>query len=148
MPEILLSHDNLASILLDCTDQVMSTMFFTGICDEIPAEQLPLERVLTSTVRFEGPLNGTFKIAVSEGPALTLATDFYGADSPVDQEAVESVIGELGNILCGAVLSRVDPNGLFTLDTPELDAEVLRPVGLTRCFVLTYGIVGVSLRFE
>ncbi|HLJ47742.1 MAG TPA: chemotaxis protein CheX [Bryobacteraceae bacterium] len=126
----------------------MSTMFFTGICDEIPSHELPPERVLTSIVHFHGPLSGAFKIAVSERPAATLATDFYGAESEVDREAVDSVIGELGNIVCGAVLSHLDPAGLFTLDTPQLDAEVLAPFGLTRCFVLTNGLVAVSLKFE
>ena len=123
-------------------------MFFTGICDEIPLDELPPDRVLTSAVHFHGPFNGIFKIAVSEGPAGILATDFYGAESPVDRDAVDSVIGELGNIVCGAVLSHLDPKGLFSLDTPELNDEILAPFGLTRCFVLTNGLVAVSLQLQ
>jgi hypothetical protein len=62
---------------------------------------------------------------VDDVAAGSMAGIFLGTDqvnSPSGEE-VDQVMGELGNMICGAFLSRFEKEGLFALSSPE----VVRP---------------------
>jgi hypothetical protein len=73
---------------------------------------------------FRGHRTGTLSLQASTDTLGEMAANFLGVDSPgaVAGEARESVAKELANMICGAVLSRLESPGIFELLPPELRA--------------------------
>jgi CheY-specific phosphatase CheX len=109
------------SILESLAGEVLETMFFSAVLG--PGEERAEESRLTALVSFSGSRAGTLGISTSESTATALAANFLGAgEEGVPPDQVPSVLGELANILCGAVLGRVEPAGRFTISPPQLSA--------------------------
>src|SRR5438477_349678 len=66
-------------------------------------------------------MNGEEFVRCMEADARTLATNFMGADDGKGllPAQVAGVIGELTNMICGAVLSELESNATFDLGEPE-----------------------------
>lgn len=115
----------LAAELVGAARDVLNVMFFTDILEEgdecACAKPFPLQVRVT----FSGDQEGEFRMAVDDAAAGSLAGSFLGTDPVAGPTAEETdqVMGELGNMICGAFLSRFEKEGLFALSSPE----VLRP---------------------
>ncbi len=118
MPEMPLPvqlADNVRSAINDALEQ----MFFSGITAESAA---PSDAVTCARVRFSGTAAGQFRVAASTECLTELASNFLAMEAEdVSADAALSVLLELANILCGSVLSRWHPDGLFELAAPETD---------------------------
>src|SRR5207245_6540315 len=70
---------------------------------------------------FQGTPPGRFGIVISDPVARTLASNFMGSDDGkrLLPAQVGGVIGELTNMICGAVLSELESNANFDLGAPE-----------------------------
>ncbi len=81
-------------------------------------EQLPLTTGVS--VRFYGPKSGRLEIRTSAGIVPALAANMLGADSAVDLQLQHDAFGELGNVLCGNVVSAMTNGvGVFHLHPPR-----------------------------
>ncbi len=102
------------------TGEVLETMFFASI------EEMARDRVeggsgdrVGAMVAFHGACEGRLAISLDRGAVKGLAAGFFGEDAAemgVDQ--CESVMGELANMVCGAMLSRLERKAIFCLEAP------------------------------
>src|SRR5271163_2523493 len=119
MPETDCSVDLSASILRECAEEVLSTMLFAGILSDIAIQVLLAQPLLSKVIQVSGPLTGKFRLSITVGAADALAADFLGLEVIPDGGAIDQVVGELTNMICGASLSRIEPEALFSLSHPE-----------------------------
>jgi CheY-specific phosphatase CheX len=107
------------TLLQELTGEVLETMFFS-IALGPSAGGVP-ERPLTAEVSFTGSRSGSLRVSTGGNTAAALADTFLGgAEEPDDQ--APSVLGELANVLCGAILGRIAPSGSFTISIPQLSS--------------------------
>jgi CheY-specific phosphatase CheX len=141
-------RERFASTLPGCAADVLSTMFFAEAIPVKSAETILDEPILCSSVSFSGPVAGVLRISLSENAAAVLASDFSGADAPLEPCIVEQAIGELANMICGLTLSRIEPRSLFTLSHPEsASAPILTDA--PDCFLeLPEGLLRLSFRLD
>ena len=134
--------------LRDCTDDVLGTMLFAGIVGDAAIQLLQVQPLLSKTIQISGPLTGTFRLAITMDAADALAADFLGLLLLPDCAAVDQVMGELANMICGAALSRIEPDALFGLSHPEPDSTPIHNDGTFQCFELERGLLAVSLELS
>jgi len=88
--------------------------------DALTDEQRQLPFTAGVSVRFYGPKSGRLEVRTSArvGPALT--ANMLGADGAVDAQLQRDALGELGNVLCGNVVSAMTNGiGVFHLHPPR-----------------------------
>ena len=100
--------------------EVLETMFFASI-EERTAGGVGNrggDRVGAS-VAFHGACEGSLAISLDRAAVEALAAGFFGeaADTQVGDQ-YESVMGELANMVCGAMLSKLDRKAIFCLEAP------------------------------
>lgn len=114
---------DLKKLLADSADEVLSTMFFSMLDPPEPSEEdAPCTRV---RVTFEGHATGTLTLTASPDAVAEMTANFLGLDSdpPPPEAEQEAVIKELANIICGAILSRLESSDVLHLLPPELLPE-------------------------
>jgi CheY-specific phosphatase CheX len=99
---------------------VLESMFFLealGEAAEPPAEA----ETVTVHLTFDGEPPGYFHMRLARSAARAIAADFLGEDAELltDRQSAE-VTTELANMICGAVLSRIESRASFRLGTPEI----------------------------
>jgi CheY-specific phosphatase CheX len=106
--------------LLDgITEEVLEGMFFSAVMGETAGEIAG--PCLFARVSFSGSRNGSLAVAAPNATAASLAGSFLGTeDGSAPEDQVNAALGELANILCGAVLGRSEPAGRFAISTPEV----------------------------
>ncbi|HTS67177.1 MAG TPA: chemotaxis protein CheX [Candidatus Acidoferrales bacterium] len=76
-------------------------------------------------VRFSGPIHGSLVMAAEKDAAEMLAPAFLRQESDqLAPDTVAAVLAEMANVICGATVSRIAPDGLFSLSTPEPRAHL------------------------
>ena len=121
-----------AVLIHECFSEVLDAMYFTTVLDsgpqEMAAEDLPETGApVAFSLRFAGDVSGSFGLLLDESTARKLAANFLGEDeSSISSIEVGEVAGELANMLCGSVMSRVEGEHKFVLSHPE--AVALSPV--------------------
>lgn len=99
--------------------EVLETMFFASV--EIPeaeAADPPGDRIGAS-LDFHGACTGRLVLTLERAAAQELASSFLGGFGKAGPgEDIQSVLGELTNMVCGAMLSHLDRNSIFYLATP------------------------------
>ena len=138
----------LNSLLDQTTEDVLENMFFSGIMGEMQ-EEAGGER-LFATVAFSGSSGGRLSVSAPASTAAVLAAGFVGEeDGSVSDSQVRAVVGELANVLCGAVLGRMNPAGHFVISAPEVsDTEcegAVRDMEIQRHFEIVEGDLAVGL---
>jgi CheY-specific phosphatase CheX len=104
--------------LREAVDEVLETMFFVE--SEGPASRSgPPEEMVASQVDFKGSPSGSLSLRITLPAARSLAADFLGEDvSDLAARRAAEVVSELANMICGAVLSRVESDTTFRLSAP------------------------------
>lgn len=116
---------DLEDVFRDSAAEVLETMFFTSVSQ--PMEMSISEPGIETRMQFKGDSDGEFGLQISVKTARAMARSFLASDEISDQQ-VGDVVCELGNMLCGAVLSRIDRNGQYRLLSPELHCRLRNPV--------------------
>jgi CheY-specific phosphatase CheX len=114
-------EDAVHDLLSESAQKTLETMFFAAP-DQVSAEpRRPAGELIVASLTFQGSPPGRFGIVVSDAVARTLATNFIGADDGkrLRPAQVAGVIGELTNMICGAVLSELEANANFDLGAPQ-----------------------------
>jgi CheY-specific phosphatase CheX len=109
--------------LVESVRDVLGTMFFTEVLEALL--QPPTGESSTSPLKmricFQGESEGQLDLAIPPETAAALASSFMGLPEGTapSQEEIEQVIQELSNILCGAFLTRQEPDSIFELSSPQ-----------------------------
>jgi hypothetical protein len=103
--------------------EVLERMFFLEGLTEAPEPPPEAETVLVY-LSFEGNPPGCFEMRLAREAASNIAADFLGEDRTAltDQQSTDVTL-ELANMICGAVLSRIESNAAFRLGVPRIAAE-------------------------
>ena len=113
---------NWQDIFLQSANQVLETMFFTGLSDECKEDSA--EAQLSAELSFRGSSSGKLGVEVPLVTGQLIACNFLGLEADdLSPAQITEVIGELTNMICGSVLSRVAPNGSFELLHPEVHSN-------------------------
>jgi len=95
-------------------------MFFIEATGE-PASEEAETPAVNVELAFDGDPPGIFRMSLARPAAAMIAADFLGEDSPsLTDNQVEDVARELANMICGAVLSRIESSATFRLGAPDL----------------------------
>ena len=120
MLETALRVDEIGQILTAATEEVLETMFFTGLIG--PAEPSG-EPGLAALVAFRGAPSGVCGVRMSEAAARDVAANFVGAEvEELEPAQIEQVVCEFANMICGSVVSRLESAVQIELDPPRLVA--------------------------
>jgi chemotaxis protein CheY-P-specific phosphatase CheC len=100
------------------------TMLFPS--EVLTEEQAQLPFTDGVSVRFYGPKSGRLEVRASTGIVPALAENMLGAEGGVDPQLQRDALGELGNVLCGNVVSSMTNGiGVFHLHPPRhMDATM------------------------
>ena len=118
--------------LLESAENTLETMFFT-MPDMVSMDpQRPAGELVAASLTFRGMPPGRFGFLVSDLVARTLAMNFIGCEdaAQLDSAQVAGVMGELANMMCGAVLSEMESDVNFDLSAPasvRVGADELAP---------------------
>jgi len=108
-------------VLAGCTADVLERMFSVRALGKPSNDAALLDSALVAAVAFHGDPSGRLILQVSRSAARSIAADFLGEEEPVlSEQQVEEVICELANIICGSVLSSIEDDSAFRLQTPQL----------------------------
>lgn len=113
-------EDAVRRLLSESARQALETMFFAAP-DAVSSDPgRPAGEFIASRLTFRGIPCGSFGAAVSLPLARELATDFLGLEDAggLGPGQVREVVGELSNIICGAVLSELEIDSRFDLSQP------------------------------
>jgi CheY-specific phosphatase CheX len=102
---------------------VLERMFFLEGLPEAP-EPAGGSETVTVHLTFDGDPPGCFEMRLARPAANTIAADFLGEDagSLTDEQSADVTL-ELANMICGAVLSRIESRAAFRLGTPQIVAD-------------------------
>ena len=118
MPELDLSPEvDLNKVLAGAADEVLCTMFFSMLEEAPPVEDAACTRV---RVGFRGHATGTLTLSVSPEAIVELTANFLGIDGEAPPAEQEAMVKELANMICGAVLSRLETADVLHLMPPEV----------------------------
>jgi CheY-specific phosphatase CheX len=121
------TESDLEALLLSAASDVLESMYFTSVTG--PSE-VPLSGAgWTAGLEFKGELSGTFTLRMSMGSARLLAANFFGEEeADVSETAVADMVGEMANMICGSVLSRMETESHFKLSHPlaEVSSDLMQ----------------------
>ena len=101
--------------------EVLEKMFFIRAFEEPLEEPESPRRNIAVQLAFDGDPSGSLTLRTTSAAARSIAADFLGEDeSELSERQVEEVVSELANMICGAVLSRVESRAVFRLGSPRI----------------------------
>lgn len=113
---------DLTRVLAESASEVLETMYFTGIIG--PLEEKPEGEWVCTSLEFTGSRAGGLGVRAPLATARALAESFLGAGpKTVSTSQCFEVLGEMTNMICGAVLSRLARDGQFSLSHPRPEPE-------------------------
>lgn len=116
-----MTERELQQVLDECTQEVLEQMFFVRVLGSPPGEMAREGPCIAADVSFHGEPSGCLTLVVSAASARSIAADFLGEEECVlSHQQIGEVICELANIICGSVLSRVESQTTFRLESPQL----------------------------
>jgi len=114
---------DLITVVPECCAEVLESMYFTSVLEAsshftpLPVSQADL---LAFGLRFRGVVHGSFGLSIGAAMARSLAANFLGEEEDTLSEVeVAEVVGELTNMLCGSIVSRIEGTTKFALSHPE-----------------------------
>lgn len=130
---------------------VLETMFFTSI--ESCAEALPpwSWQPVCVGLDFTGPLEGRCQLCLDSSAAASLAATLLCLEpEEVMPDHNLQVAAELANMICGCLLSHIEPNADLTLGSPValLPYNPLEGVAHQLCFHLPEGVLQIDFRID
>ena len=110
-------------IVTECCAEVLESMYFASVLETSShpgMNRAPQADEYAFSLRFQGDVHGSFGVSLGAAMARTLAANFLGEqeETLTDVEVAE-VVGELTNMLCGSIVSRVEGTSKFALSHPE-----------------------------
>jgi CheY-specific phosphatase CheX len=114
------------SHLLAATAEVLESMCFATVERQAPSSHDILlfaakpELSVGKYLHFRGAFSGSFGVRTSPGAARVIAGNLLGEDEEdVCDDQANEAIGEIANMICGAMLSKIEGRQTFRLSSPE-----------------------------
>lgn len=144
----------LEQILDRVTEEALETMFFSGILG--PALPVFGDDAVTAMVEFTGSDRGVLRLSADMATATIHTANFLGlSEEEAPLEDIHAVVGELANVICGATLAQIRPDGRFLISPPRVftgedAARDIDEMPVVRKFELADGslIIGLSVAAE
>jgi len=119
-----------AKLVPGCCGGVLDSMYFTTIMETSHPKELAEAAEGKETaigaeeyafsLSFKGDICGRFGLHMGAAAGRGLAANFLGEDeADLSVSDIGEVAGELANMLCGAVVSKVEGKSKFVLSHPE-----------------------------
>ncbi|HXE14564.1 MAG TPA: chemotaxis protein CheX [Bryobacteraceae bacterium] len=113
---------DLTRLLAESASEVLETMYFTGVIGLLDAG--PAGEWVCTALDFRGSRSGSLGVRAPLATARTLAESFLGAEpETIATPQCFEVLGEMTNMICGAILSRLAPEEQFSLSPPQPEPE-------------------------
>ena len=129
-------------VLEAVVNEVLETMFFSAVFG--PGTETEGDS-MTARVTFTGSHEGALEVSALATTVTALACSFLGVmEDELPEGQAPALLGEMANVLCGAVLGRLEPEGRFRIAPPEIRSAA-EPVDLRQVFELAEGWLAVSL---
>ncbi len=112
---------SLKEALLDSAREVFETMVFMAPEESSPDEGSIEEPALLGTITFKGCLEGCLSICCGQACARAIATSMLGMgpEDPLGDSEVSDAIGEIANMVLGALKSRIqNDSGTIEVSIP------------------------------
>ena len=115
----------LEGLMSGCYADVLDSMCFVSVYDTVvvraEAGKSPVAALdYGFGLGFAGDVSGRFGLQVDRATASELTANFLAKEKvEVSNSDIDDVVGELANMLCGSVVSRVDGEHSFVLTHPE-----------------------------
>jgi CheY-specific phosphatase CheX len=108
-------------LMSESAQAALETMFFATPDSVSKDSQRPAGKLIAASLTFEGAPPGRFALLVSDSVARNLTQDFMGCDDAerLLPAQVAGMMGELCNMMCGAVLSDLEAHANFDLSAPQ-----------------------------
>lgn len=138
----------------EAAQEVLETMFFAAVfgpAEHLGASSSILDPVITAQLRFEGTPSGRLQVSLTENAARSITGNFLGSAIPEELsiEEIESVVGELANIICGSVLSKMDGQMVFSLSHPFVSSIASTATeSIAASFELADGVLTARMIFD
>jgi CheY-specific phosphatase CheX len=111
---------DLTQALSDSIPEILGTMFFSDVMEDCEDGAAAAESIAASLV-FHGPMDGGFRLRIDLPAARLLASSFLAEEEDaLAPEQIEEAVCELANMICGGALTRLQPDGLYSLSHPEI----------------------------
>ena len=111
---------DLTRALSDSLPEILGTMFFSDVMEDCEDGVVAADS-LSASLSFHGPLSGDFQLHIDLPAARLLAASFLAEEEDALAPAqIEEAICELANMICGGVLTRLQPDALYSLSHPEV----------------------------
>jgi CheY-specific phosphatase CheX len=148
--------NDIHSALSAAVEEVLETMFFSSV---LASSNTPeptgegAEPVFRASLAFQGDACGNLGLAIPIHLAQVVSSGFLGMEEQeVSDSEVGEVVGEMANMICGSVLSRLESESTFHISHPELGLPEL-PVRkndfeVVRWFYVGDGGFTISLGFS
>jgi two-component system chemotaxis response regulator CheY len=105
--------------VVDAATRVLETMCFSCVLNTTHTELDTQSTPLGVAVSFSGLLTGSLQLWASPQLASSLAMNFLGNESSASTSGADkSMLNELANMICGATLTELYPEGDFQLESP------------------------------
>lgn len=144
-------REHLERHLSEAAADVLGTMFFAGVEEDVGgAVEVRGEPRMAASLEFHGACSGKLGLSLDRAAAGSLAASFFGdqGDSEPEQDC-RSVMAELTNMVCGAMLSRLDRQSIFCLGSPEAMPPGGEPDGeIVRTLRLEEGLLRLAFSIE
>ncbi|WP_321475374.1 chemotaxis protein CheX [uncultured Paludibaculum sp.] len=128
--------------------EVLETMFFELPLDELEIVPAPAASSCLVRAGFRGTVDGVIHVAISCSTCTRLTASFLGKEAEEVVHAEEcSTALELANMLCGATLSRLEPQGRLAIETPYLVDRNQHAAGPWLRYPLEDGDIEVALSY-
>jgi CheY-specific phosphatase CheX len=104
--------------------EVLESMFFLEALEDSEKPVFQPSRDISVRLTFDGEPPGVFRMRLARPTADSIAANFLGEDlESLSARQSLDVALELANMICGAVLSRIESRVSFRLSAPEIVAE-------------------------
>jgi CheY-specific phosphatase CheX len=129
--------------------EVLELMFFelpedeAGLTGNCPADSE------AACAGFDGSLQGRMTVALSGGCSGRLVASLLGVEeAEPDASEVQSTLAELTNMICGATMSRLEPEGRLRIEPPKPGFGGPAEGAVWLRFPLEAGSLAVTIRYE
>jgi CheY-specific phosphatase CheX len=144
---------DLAAVLAESASEVLETMYFIGVTGYDPVEPSIADEWICVRLDFRGSRSGSLGVRAPLRTARTLAESFLGTEpETISEWNCSEVLGEMANMICGAVLNRLANEEQFELSHPEAEypewTESWRSHTVSTMFRLEEGALAMWLDWE
>jgi CheY-specific phosphatase CheX len=124
-----MTASDFTGLVPECCSEVLDAMYFTTVngtelqgaaTEPEDVEPPEAEKPLAYSLNFAGDISGRFGLSLKQETAHALAANFLGEEvEDISSKEIHEVVGELTNMFCGSVMSRVEGENKFVLSHPE-----------------------------